>query len=308
MEKEMVEQIKEGLEEISNPKKSGWGNLSTLFLTLVFFGSFGLFHSSITDLAILVVVLVIHELGHLLGMKIFGYKNLRIFFIPFLGAAASGREQTGSSVKKAVISLLGPVPGIIIGIFLVYYYYKTKNQQIADIAKTFLFINGFNLLPFHPLDGGRFFDYLLFSRHPYVETVFKILTLALMVLLGFDLSSPALIIFSLFMLLTLTQTYTIATIAHEMKKEGVTENSTIDQISEPLLLNIIERIKNKKRRKDGTEPVMNDKTRVKMFTNYIDNIWQRVSTVPASIPATMGLVILYLPFLFVGNILPFLVK
>jgi len=49
-------------------------------------------------------------------MKLFGYRDVQMFFIPMLGAAVSGVESNPSSVRKAIVSLLGPLPGIIIGI------------------------------------------------------------------------------------------------------------------------------------------------------------------------------------------------
>src|SRR5262245_2424702 len=36
-----------------------------------------------TAIAILVGVLLLHELGHLAGMRLFGYRDLRVLFIPF---------------------------------------------------------------------------------------------------------------------------------------------------------------------------------------------------------------------------------
>src|SRR5262245_26006745 len=47
---------------------------------------------SLTNLFILVPVLLFHEAGHWVAMRAFGYRNLRMFFIPFLGAAVSGRN------------------------------------------------------------------------------------------------------------------------------------------------------------------------------------------------------------------------
>ena len=41
---------------------------------------------SVEMLAILVGVLFVHELGHWVAMRVFGYRNLKMFFIPFFGA------------------------------------------------------------------------------------------------------------------------------------------------------------------------------------------------------------------------------
>jgi len=121
-------------------------------------------------------VIFIHEAGHFVGMWVFHYRDVQMFFIPFFGAAVSGVESDPSSVRKAVVSLLGPIPGIVLGIICAIIFFQTKADVFAAGASGFLFINGFNLLPFHPLDGGRFFDYLLFSRNPKIEIIFKVVT------------------------------------------------------------------------------------------------------------------------------------
>jgi len=43
--------------------------------------------------AILVGVVMFHELGHLTAMWAFGYRDLAVFFIPFPGAVATGRNR-----------------------------------------------------------------------------------------------------------------------------------------------------------------------------------------------------------------------
>src|SRR5262249_41808157 len=43
-------------------------------------------------LIMMVPILLFHELGHLLMMRLFHYRNTRMFFIPFFGAAVTGRN------------------------------------------------------------------------------------------------------------------------------------------------------------------------------------------------------------------------
>src|SRR3954464_7761001 len=68
--------------------------------------------SSLVDLALLVGVILFHELGHMAGMIVFGYRDVRIFFIPFLGGAATGRKRGAERWKESCVLLLGPLPGI----------------------------------------------------------------------------------------------------------------------------------------------------------------------------------------------------
>ena len=130
-------------------------------MSLIIFAGLGLFQQSLLGVATVIAVLFIHETGHLIGMKILGYRDVRMFFIPFFGAAVSGVQKNASSTQQAIVALLGPVPGIVLGIGCAMLFFRTANDLYAETASSLLFLNGFNLLPFHPLDGGRVLDALL---------------------------------------------------------------------------------------------------------------------------------------------------
>src|SRR5688572_13835073 len=81
---------------------------------LLFAGTLGLFIFTFKErdpleLPMLIGVLLFHELGHYAAMRAYGYKNLQLLFIPFVGAAAMGR-RTGavSQWQSGVILLAGP--------------------------------------------------------------------------------------------------------------------------------------------------------------------------------------------------------
>ncbi|MCE9575643.1 MAG: site-2 protease family protein [Deltaproteobacteria bacterium] len=135
--------------------------------------------SSITELALLVGVLFIHELGHALGMIVFGYADVRIFFIPLFGAAAAGRKRGVARWKEGVVLLMGPLPGLVVGTVLLV---GGASDLMRTVALQLVAINGFNLLPLTPLDGGQLFQLLLFSRHRHLEVAFQ--TIASLALLG----------------------------------------------------------------------------------------------------------------------------
>ena len=107
------------MDRIQN-RRPGWTRAIILFVVslMLFVGSAGAFIDSVRFLSVLVAILFVHELGHYLAMRWFGYRNLRMFFIPFLGAAVSGQNYNVAGWKKVVVSLLGPLPGIGIGILL----------------------------------------------------------------------------------------------------------------------------------------------------------------------------------------------
>lgn len=74
-------------------KKPGWMKaILLLVISAAFFLGVGAAQWSWRFALILIPILFIHELGHYLTMMMFGYKNLKMFFIPFFGAAVTGRH------------------------------------------------------------------------------------------------------------------------------------------------------------------------------------------------------------------------
>ena len=57
-----------------------------------------MFYFLIDDLQVLflvVLILFIHEMGHFIAMKVFGYNGVNMFFIPLMGAMVTGAKKTG---------------------------------------------------------------------------------------------------------------------------------------------------------------------------------------------------------------------
>jgi Zn-dependent protease len=135
----------------------------------------------------LTLVLFFHEMGHYLAMVFFGYQQVHMVFVPFLGAYVSGEKPGAPAWQEAVMILAGPLPGLVLAAFLVLgmpekYTYISNDGEIANfpLLETFavefvpmlIFINAFNLLPFFPLDGGRVANLLLFGRAPVFSALF----------------------------------------------------------------------------------------------------------------------------------------
>lgn len=157
------------------PERPGNGGLLLVGTLALFVLSVSHEHT-LRSLLVLVAVLFFHELGHWAGMRLFGFQDVRMFFVPFFGAAVSGRNRGAESWKEALVLLLGPVPGIIVGCVVTGFSIATKSMLLGELGLMLLAINGFNLLPMVPLDGGRLFQLLLFSRHRYLELAFTLLT------------------------------------------------------------------------------------------------------------------------------------
>ncbi len=130
------------------------------------------FGRSLSSLGIIVAVLFVHETGHFIGMRAFGYRDVRMFFIPFFGAAVAGKSRGIERWKQGVVLLLGPLPGIVVGAALLAFAGSAQSTLIGSIARTLVFVNAFNLLPVAPFDGGQLLQLVLFSRQRYLETAF----------------------------------------------------------------------------------------------------------------------------------------
>jgi Zn-dependent protease len=133
--------------------------------------------SLLVDSSLLLAVLFFHELGHLLAMKLFGYQDVTMFFIPFFGAAVTGRKAEVTPWQEALMILAGPLPGIFVGVFLMVYSELYPSPLMKDAAFMLLGLNVINLFPIKPLDGGKFFEIVLFCRWRWTSMLFTAFSL-----------------------------------------------------------------------------------------------------------------------------------
>ncbi|HOX04979.1 MAG TPA: hypothetical protein PK280_01145 [Planctomycetota bacterium] len=118
---------------------------------------------------------IVHEAGHYAGMRLFGYSDVRMFFIPFVGGAVSGRSGGVAGWKRATVALLGPVPGLLLGLAgaALSLLLPAPEPVLYRLSWAFLLINASNLLPLLPLDGGRLVQDVLFSRNRFLDAAFR---------------------------------------------------------------------------------------------------------------------------------------
>lgn len=106
----------------------------------------------------LVLLLLVHELGHVIAMRLRGYPASAPVFIPFLGAAIF-MPPPRDREDEAIIGIGGPLLGGGIAAALGLVWLTLPPGAAADIVLVSsylgLFLNLFNLLPIRPLDGGR---------------------------------------------------------------------------------------------------------------------------------------------------------
>jgi Zn-dependent protease len=102
-----------------------------------------------------VLLLFIHEMGHVLQLRREGIKASAPMFIPFLGALVAMKELPKDAAAEARVGLAGPVLGAIGCLIPLGLYALTGDELFKALAFVGFFLNLFNLLPVLPLDGGR---------------------------------------------------------------------------------------------------------------------------------------------------------
>jgi Zn-dependent protease len=105
----------------------------------------------------IVVLLLVHEMGHVIQLRREGIEASAPVFIPFLGAAVAAKSLGGNALAEARVGLAGPVLGTLGTAVLVVPAVLTGDDFWKALMFTGFFLNLFNLLPVVPLDGGRAF-------------------------------------------------------------------------------------------------------------------------------------------------------
>lgn len=134
----------------------------------------------------LVGVLVFHEYGHLRAMKKCGLPTKGMYLIPFVGGLAVG-DMPKSRWQDVYISMMGPVFGLILTVAFYIVYLLTDSHFAGLVASTSALLNLFNLIPVHPLDGGRVVKSLVFSGRNYLALVALLVLSALCFVLAWKL-------------------------------------------------------------------------------------------------------------------------
>ncbi len=139
------------------------------------------------NLLLITFVLLLHEGGHFVAMRQVGYRDLGVFFLPLLGAYVSGSKRVVTQRESAIVLLAGPLPGMLLGAML---YLLMKNGLIPypgpfdiNLKNLMLFLvvlNGLNLLPVYPLDGGQLLNRVFLDEEGWVSKLFVLLSAAFM--------------------------------------------------------------------------------------------------------------------------------
>lgn len=168
--------------------------LMVLAATLIFFTlTFGR-EAPLQTIAMLLGIIAVHEFGHWLAMKVFGYGGMGRFFVPFVGPIDRGRKLHATPWQQIFVILAGPVPGLMagLGILTAGFFLPQIPLWLLDLGGLAVVLNAFHLLPFLPLDGGRMVDLLVFRDLPILRPLFTAVSAITTLLASFFLKSRAL--------------------------------------------------------------------------------------------------------------------
>jgi Zn-dependent protease len=102
-----------------------------------------------------VLLLLLHECGHLLAAKRFGLSVGAPVFIPFMGAHIALREAPPNAWVESWVGIGGPLLGSASALACHLLGHAFDSPLLVALAWTGYWLNLFNLIPVSPLDGGR---------------------------------------------------------------------------------------------------------------------------------------------------------
>ncbi|MBL7740286.1 MAG: hypothetical protein JNK14_13805, partial [Chitinophagaceae bacterium] len=262
------------------------------------------FNQNWTLVLVLTGVVVFHELGHFLAMKFYNYTDLGIFFIPLVGAYASGKKREVSQLQSSVILLAGPVPGIIIGIILQLtgQYFTDDPYQLHllnNISWILIFLNLLNLLPIYPLDGGQLLNRLFLDSSQIISKIFLFLSIGLLVwfaLYGMDRPFYPLLVIPVFLLSRLVTDTHYDKLTKKVEDEGFDLNTTYEEISDEdywKIRNIL--IRNHSSLKDVAEaPPYEYSHKEEQIKTLVQNLLQRTILQDLSLTGKFIIILLWI--------------
>ena len=107
----------------------------------------------------LIAMLFIHEMGHVIALRLKGYPAPVMVFVPFLGAAIFAPKFSERDTE-AYVGYGGPLLGSLAAVVLFGIWFLLEENSVAArlvliTSYAAIFLNLFNMIPISPLDGGR---------------------------------------------------------------------------------------------------------------------------------------------------------
>lgn len=183
---------------VKRKEQSNWA--LTVFTIVLFIAVFLSFYGDRADFVFcLVLVLLVHEFGHYFFMKRFKYENVKMLFIPMMGAFVQGTKDVFSQKESVLVAMGGPIPGIFLGTLGLYLSVTFHWNWLVLMSFIFIFVNAVNLLPLDPLDGGQVLKVLLIQQQDLYSLLFSLISSLVLLVVGFVLNDWLVIVFGFLM-------------------------------------------------------------------------------------------------------------
>ena len=146
-----------------------------LLLLLSVVGLVLVFDLTLEAAAVVTLVLLVHEYGHVIAMRTLGLKVRGVLFLPLLGAATVPEQAFPSRWDEARVALAGPMTALPMALTTVLLWHMgvISDQLGRDAFVWSLALNALNLIPLMPLDGGRALLTLTASLRPLTRQIIQ---------------------------------------------------------------------------------------------------------------------------------------
>jgi Zn-dependent protease len=214
------------------PQQRGHVAVTVFSLTLFALSLVLFFDNQLLFITEIIAVVLFHELGHFIAMKAFKYENVRMLFLPFMGAFVHGQKTSYKQNESLSVILAGPMPGIALGVVFWLMGFSYQATWMIDVALMLWALNMLNLLPVLPLDGGRLLSTLFFEKMELVQVVFTFISSLVLIGLGWYFEWTVIMIFGFLMGFQVKSQHRRYLIHKGLKEEEVDFNSTYDDLSD----------------------------------------------------------------------------
>jgi len=127
--------------------------------------------------AILLALLVIHESGHAIAMRLVGMPVRGIFFIPFFGGVAVASAPHKTEGERGFVALMGSGFSLVTTAGFLIASVVTDEILFKELALVSAALNAINLAPVLPLDGGHVVDAAMSRGDPEIVKIVNVLAL-----------------------------------------------------------------------------------------------------------------------------------
>lgn len=181
-------------------------NIATYFLILTF-----LFTGLIKNIILIYIIIIFHELGHILMIKLLHYKIIKVDIYPMGGVTTINKPLNTPLKHEFLIAIFGPIFQLVL--FFIFYLLLKINIISSNTYNLFLNYNQiiliFNLLPIIPLDGYKLLRTFMEIFFPFKKSYYLSLIICTIAIISFltintiySLNNYLIISFLLFKIIT----------------------------------------------------------------------------------------------------------